>query len=933
MSFKFSVFALVALTISAIAQPQISVNPDELEFELFEGETALDSLLIGNPGTDTLQFTIHETFPQTEPLVEILAWIAYADLDEEWANMVGAINQYLTNFTLDTTSTLEANVLAGLLSTRTVLLIPEQESAPNLANIGIAWAGVLNDFVLNGGMVFILDHYDDAVPLVNSARLMQITWIGHCTSQDVQVLDTSHPFVQGLPQTFQVLDGNNWHTSNDGTCLLRMVANNYNNLTYKYLGSGTVIYWGADFYSYNTPMAQLLCNVLECSNNLSWVGEFPTNGSVPPGGTQIVQVRVNSTNLVPDTYEAVLQIRNNTGDSTDVLVPVTLTVNPPPPPTIAVAPDSVGVTVPMGTLLMDSILITNLGPGILDYTAQFYPESLRTVFDKSAKRFFPPVSKKRSSEKPRQSKYGKGLTGLTDELYTGQFLHFGISDSYGEIMPYQYPIGNEHLFNGSYVCGYHVSYLPPAGDPYIAWTSYEERLNISPGTYEELINTPQMIQVKTSNLTSNGAISVTQIFTFDCNNKFIAVSAKIKNIGAQVCNDLYYKAFADWDVDTDWDDDDWDYDVERNMEFAYDSNYCTLTPVTPQPIIIDVDGWDDYSTRPTALNMPPGPYINEDGCLLLHYECGDLAPGQEYEIFTVFASGSDLADLQSAVDAGSAFITSSWVTLMHPAGRLAANSSSVLEINFNARDCIPGINIGYIEIACNDPVNPIIEVPVTMTVTPLNLNVTAAPVAPPVVIPATGGDFVYSFSVANLQEFDVRIDIWNNSISPDSTRIKHDFVWEAVEIAALDTFDTTLIQAVPAGWPAGISLIGVNAGVFDEAYICDSAYFSITKLGLDGFEGLEPDIINSLGEFSIQAPYPNPFNNETTLSFTLPEITQVSLMVYDIRGRLVSVIAQGEYSAGAHRVIFNAEKLASGIYFIRMEAGIQKRIFKVLLTK
>jgi len=67
--------------------------------------------------------------------------------------------------------------------------------------------------------------------------------------------------------------------------------------------------------------------------------------------------------------------------------------------------------------------------------------------------------------------------------------------------------------------------------------------------------------------------------------------------------------------------------------------------------------------------------------------------------------------------------------------------------------------------------------------------------------------------------------------------------------------------------------------------------------------------------------FPNPFNPLTTLSFALPEAAKVSLSVYDISGSLVATLANGWRSAGMHEVTFDGSKLASGVYFYRLQAG------------
>ena len=69
-------------------------------------------------------------------------------------------------------------------------------------------------------------------------------------------------------------------------------------------------------------------------------------------------------------------------------------------------------------------------------------------------------------------------------VYSGDHLYFGIS-AYGEIMPYQYPVGNEHLRLGTYVAGYTLAYRSD-GSERLAYAAYDGRSSLTPVSYEEL---------------------------------------------------------------------------------------------------------------------------------------------------------------------------------------------------------------------------------------------------------------------------------------------------------------------------------------------------------------------------------------------------------------------------------------------------------------
>lgn len=70
--------------------------------------------------------------------------------------------------------------------------------------------------------------------------------------------------------------------------------------------------------------------------------------------------------------------------------------------------------------------------------------------------------------------------------------------------------------------------------------------------------------------------------------------------------------------------------------------------------------------------------------------------------------------------------------------------------------------------------------------------------------------------------------------------------------------------------------------------------------------------------YLLQQNYPNPFNPTTTIAYELPNAGIVSLKVYDVMGREVSMLAEGEQSEGRHSVQFGGTSLSSGIYFYQL---------------
>jgi hypothetical protein len=86
-------------------------------------------------------------------------------------------------------------------------------------------------------------------------------------------------------------------------------------------------------------------------------------------------------------------------------------------------------------------------------------------------------------------------------------------------------------------------------------------------------------------------------------------------------------------------------------------------------------------------------------------------------------------------------------------------------------------------------------------------------------------------------------------------------------------------------------------------------------------------------EYQLSQNYPNPFNPSTTIEFTLPVQSDVSVTIYDALGNELEVLFSGSKSAGTHSLNWNASNYASGIYFYRLNASEFNQVKKMLLLK
>ncbi len=83
--------------------------------------------------------------------------------------------------------------------------------------------------------------------------------------------------------------------------------------------------------------------------------------------------------------------------------------------------------------------------------------------------------------------------------------------------------------------------------------------------------------------------------------------------------------------------------------------------------------------------------------------------------------------------------------------------------------------------------------------------------------------------------------------------------------------------------------------------------------------------------YRLDQNHPNPFNPITRIRFTLSEDGPVELLLFDIQGRKVKTLLDGEMPSGSHDVSLDAQGLAGGVYFYRLSAGRFQRVRKLTL--
>ena len=104
----------------------------------------------------------------------------------------------------------------------------------------------------------------------------------------------------------------------------------------------------------------------------------------------------------------------------------------------------------------------------------------------------------------------------------------------------------------------------------------------------------------------------------------------------------------------------------------------------------------------------------------------------------------------------------------------------------------------------------------------------------------------------------------------------------------------------------------------------------IRKLIVTGVDSNFGEVVET---YSLSQNYPNPFNPTTTIKYSIPKLSFVTIKIYDVLGSEVTTLVNEEKSVGNYELTWNAANLSSGVYFYRFQAGSFVQTRKMILLK
>ncbi|HWA07516.1 MAG TPA: T9SS type A sorting domain-containing protein [Ignavibacteria bacterium] len=159
--------------------------------------------------------------------------------------------------------------------------------------------------------------------------------------------------------------------------------------------------------------------------------------------------------------------------------------------------------------------------------------------------------------------------------------------------------------------------------------------------------------------------------------------------------------------------------------------------------------------------------------------------------------------------------------------------------------------------------------------------------------------------------------------------------------------DTSFVKSVITDDNQHYSITGVSAGTYTLTvqrlgYETESRQVVIGTVNLDTVN-FYLDTLNVIGivninsgipeNFSLGQNYPNPFNPQTKIKFSMKKSAAAELKVFDLLGREVKTLVNGNLKAGVYEVSYNASGLPSGVYFYRLRTSEFTETKKMVLIK
>ena len=209
----------------------------------------------------------------------------------------------------------------------------------------------------------------------------------------------------------------------------------------------------------------------------------------------------------------------------------------------------------------------------------------------------------------------------------------------------------------------------------------------------------------------------------------------------------------------------------------------------------------------------------------------------------------------------------------------------------------------------------------------------------------TDNDDIYRSSLNRVALYKIRVKEGTYSLTLSFSENHYDNIGDRVfdifiegnqVIEGLDVFENTsafslyTINLNNIEVLDGILDIHLSADIYGVGYSAAGTFINAIEVMLENSLSASPDVPK---EFSLQKPYPNPFNNTILIPMISSVKSDVVIEIFDINGRKVETIFKGIIQSGRKDFRWNANETSSGMYFIRSLINGESSYEKIMLIK
>lgn len=357
-----------SLAISTQSAGALTYLPAAFNITLAQGDSVIVPLTISNTGAGLLTYSLEGAPLQATKRLKVLALVNEADVPQEYAFTLQAINAFYTDYILTEITTYDASALQNALVGKDVLLIPEQENCSTAnATAFTAFAPILQSFVENGGTV-VVNGTNQSACLFNLGLFSgayQNFYVGNLT----QSLPAD-PLMTGVTNPYAALATTNFYDITNPDAVRVVEYNGYDVVCYRNIGMGKAILIGHDYRFSNPDMQRIQANALKTTPQAQaadgWLYVSGNAGMLTAGQSATIQVEFNSVGMYGSTYTQNITLYTNDPNNPIVVIPCNITITGGTPNIeLSTTILTFGATM-QGMTEQQTLTITNTGNAQLD---------------------------------------------------------------------------------------------------------------------------------------------------------------------------------------------------------------------------------------------------------------------------------------------------------------------------------------------------------------------------------------------------------------------------------------------------------------------------------------------------------------------------------------------------------------------------------------